>query len=110
LRAGMKAATPGTSTKDVVEAINAPINAAGYAQYTVPPYMRTRGHAMTLGSTEPEISTDSGHILQKDMVFVMHPNQYIPETGYMMCGEPVIITDNGAEPLTSRMGTLDSIQ
>ena len=110
LRAGLKAAKPGTSTKDVVEAINAPINAAGYAKYTVPPYMRTRGHAMTLGSTEPEISTDSGHVLEKGMVFVMHPNQYLPETGYMMCGEPVIITDNGAEPLTSRMGTLDSIQ
>lgn len=110
LRAGMKAAKPGTPTKDVVEAINAPINEAGYAKYTVPPFMRTRGHAMTLGSTEPEISTDSGHVLQKDMVFVMHPNQYLPETGYMMCGEPVIITENGAEPLTSRMGTLDSIQ
>ena len=39
----------------------------------------------------------------------MHPNQYIPETGYMMCGEPVIITDTGAEPLTSKMGQLDSI-
>jgi Xaa-Pro aminopeptidase len=110
LRAGMKAAKPGTPVKDVVEAINEPINAAGYAKYTVPPYMRTRGHAMTLGSTEPEISTDSGHVLQKDMVFVMHPNQYLPETGYMMCGEPVIITENGAESLTSRMGTLDSIQ
>ena len=29
------------------------------------------------------------------MIFVMHPNQYIPETGYLMCGEPVVITAEG---------------
>jgi len=109
LRAGMKAAVPGTPVKDVVEAINKPIAEAGYEKYTKPPYMRTRGHSMSLGSMEPEIASDRDHILQKGMVFVMHPNQYIPDTGYMMCGEPVIITDNGAANLTSRMGTLDSI-
>jgi Xaa-Pro aminopeptidase len=109
LRAGMKAATPGTPVKDVVAAINKPIAAAGYEKYTKPPYMRTRGHSMSLGSMEPEIASDRDHVLQKGMVFVMHPNQYIPDTGYMMCGEPVIITDHGAENLTSRMGTLDTI-
>ena len=30
--------------------------------------------------------------LEEGMIFVMHPNQYIPETGYLMCGEPVVIT------------------
>jgi Xaa-Pro aminopeptidase len=109
LKAGMKAAIPGTPAKAVVEAINKPIAEAGYEKYTRPPYMRTRGHSMSLGSMDPEIAPDRDHILQKDMVFVMHPNQYIPDTGYMMCGEPVIITDAGAENLTSRMGTLDSI-
>jgi Xaa-Pro aminopeptidase len=109
LRAGMKAAVPGTPVKAVVEAINKPIADAGYEKYTKPPYMRTRGHSMSLGSMEPEIAPDRDHVLEKGMVFVMHPNQYIPDTGYMMCGEPVIITDHGAEPLTSKMGQLDSI-
>jgi Xaa-Pro dipeptidase len=109
LRAGLKAARPGTPVRDVVEAINKPIADAGYERYTKPPYMRTRGHSMALGSMEPEIAPDRDHVLQKGMVFVMHPNQYIPETGYLMCGEPVIITDDGAEPLTSTMGTLGSI-
>ena len=109
LRAGMKAAVPGTPVKAVVEAINKPIADAGYEKYTRPPYMRTRGHSMSLGSMEPEIAPDRDHVLEKGMVFVMHPNQYIPDTGYMMCGEPVIITDHGAEPLTSKMGQLDSI-
>ena len=109
LRAGMKAATPGTPVKDVVSAINAPIEREGYGKYTVPPYMRTRGHSMALGSMDPEIANFSGHVLVKGMVFVMHPNQYIPDTGYFMCGEPVIITDEGAVPLTSKMGVLGSI-
>ena len=109
LRAGMKAATPGTSVTEIVEVINKPIVAAGYEQYTVPPYMRTRGHSMGLGSMEPELAPTHDHTMQKDMVFVMHPNQYIPETGYLMCGEPVIISDGGAVPLTSKIGSLGSI-
>ena len=43
------------------------------------------------------------------MVFVMHPNQYIPETGYLMCGEPVVITADGAKALSRRLAELDSI-
>jgi Xaa-Pro aminopeptidase len=64
---------------------------------------------MGFGSMDPEIAIDSDEILEKGMVFILHPNQYIPETGYMMCGEPVLITDDGAVPLTSRMGQLDTI-
>ena len=37
------------------------------------------------------------------MVFVMHPNQYIPESGYLMCGEPVVVTRRGARPF-ARIG------
>jgi Xaa-Pro aminopeptidase len=109
LEAGMRAATPGTSVTEIVEVINQPIAAAGYERYTKPPYMRTRGHSMGLGSMEPEIAPGHAHYMQENMVFVMHPNQYLPETGYLMCGEPVIITAAGAEALTSRLGELGSI-
>jgi len=109
LKAGMRAAKPGTPVSEIVEAINAPIAAAGYERYTKPPYMRTRGHSMGLGSMEPEVSLYHDHFMHKNMVFVMHPNQYIPETGYLMCGEPVIIADAGAVPLTSEMGSLGTI-
>lgn len=109
LQAGMRAATPGRSVTEIVEAINQPIAAAGYEQYTKPPYMRTRGHSMGLGSMEPEIAPGHEHYMQENMVFVMHPNQYLPETGYLMCGEPVMITPAGAVALTSRMGELGSI-
>lgn len=109
LRDAMRAAKPGVAARDLVAIMNAPIIAAGYEAYTKPPYMRTRGHSMALGSMDPEIAVDSDEVMIKGMVFILHPNQYIPETGYMMCGEPVLITDDGAEPLTSRMGQLDTI-
>ena len=31
-------------------------------------------------------------VLEPDMVFMIHPNQYLPETGYLLCGEPVVLT------------------
>jgi len=34
------------------------------------------------------------------MVFMIHPNQCLPETGYLLCGEPVVMAERGAEPLT----------
>ena len=58
---------------------------------------------------DPEIAGFSDDVLAEGCVFVMHPNQYIPDTGYLMCGEPVIITPDGAKALTSRMGQLDTI-
>jgi Xaa-Pro dipeptidase len=64
---------------------------------------------MSLGTMDPEIATSCRSVFEKNSVFVMHPNQYLPDTGYFMCGEPVIITDSGAQPLTSRMGELGSI-
>jgi Xaa-Pro aminopeptidase len=109
LRQAMAAAKPGVAARDIVKIMNEPIVAAGYETYTKPPYMRTRGHSMALGSMDPEIAIDSDEMLLEGMVFVLHPNQYLPETGYIMCGEPVIITGDGAKPLTSRMGRLETI-
>lgn len=109
LRQGLAKAKPGVHVSEIVHAINEPLNDAGYGQYTVPPYMRTRGHSQGLGSMDPQIDLIHDHTLEKGEVFVMHPNQYLPDVGYFMCGEPVVITDEGAQILTSRMGTLDAI-
>ena len=45
-------------------------------------------------------------MLEPDMLFMIHPNQYLPETGYLLCGEPVLLTERGAEPLTRRKAAL----
>jgi Xaa-Pro aminopeptidase len=84
--------------------------AAGYGEYCRPPYMRVRGHGLGALSDLPgDISVDNKTVLEADMIFIIHPNQYIPETGYLMCGEPVRIGDASAEPLTRRRSMLDVV-
>jgi Xaa-Pro dipeptidase len=34
------------------------------------------------------------------MTFIIHPNQYLPDTGYMMLGDTVVIRSDGPQPLT----------
>jgi Xaa-Pro aminopeptidase len=110
MRAGQKAAAPGASVRAVTEAMDARLRAAGYGDYCRPPYMRVRGHGLGITSDLPgDIVSDSTVTLEEGMVFVMHPNQYIPETGYLMCGEPVVITPKGAEALSARMAELDCV-
>jgi hypothetical protein len=48
-------------------------------------------------------------VLEPDMIFMIHPNQYLPETGYLLCGEPVVMTDRGAQPLTEKRSSLATI-
>jgi Xaa-Pro dipeptidase len=107
---GQEAATPGKTVREVAEAINDVFRNAGYGKYCRPPYMRVRGHGLGVTSDRPgDITDDSDVVLEEGMVFVMHPNQYLPETGYLMCGEPVVITPRGAEALSKDIAQLDFI-
>jgi Xaa-Pro dipeptidase len=110
MRHGQAAAVPGARVRDVTAAIDDCFRAAGYGDYCKPPFMRVRGHGLGVTSDRPgDLTADSDAVLEDGMVFVMHPNQYLPETGYMMCGEPVVITPRGAEALSQRMATLDAV-
>lgn len=103
LREGMTAAKPGATVADVVAAMDRPSAEAGFPQYTRPPYIRVRGHGQGIASLSPgDIVYDNHTVLREGMVFTMHPNQPTPRSGYMMCGEPVVITESGARPLTSK--------
>jgi len=109
--AGLKAGRAGSTVADVTRAINGVIAKAGYGQYCRPPYMRVRGHGLGITSDRPGDVVDTNErVLESGMVFVMHPNQYIPESGYLMCGEPVVVTDQGCRALTRRPAELDVIR
>ena len=96
--------------REVTQAMDDCFRAAGYGDYCRPPYMRVRGHGLGITSDSPgDLTVDSDALLEDGMVFVMHPNQYLPETGYLMCGEPVVVTPAGARALSGRTATLDSI-
>ena len=93
---------PGNPAGEISRAMNKVISDAGYKKYCYPPYMRARGHGIGVGSIAPgaAIDDDTMGILKKHQVVVIHPNQYLPETGYLACGETVLLTETGLEHLS----------
>lgn len=108
---GIARVKPGARLGDVCQAIDDNLSAAGYAQYSRPPFIRRRGHGLASGSTAPgDVSIDNETILEPGMLFMVHPNQFLPETGYMMCGEPVLVTATGHEVLTREQAKLAEVR
>lgn len=97
----LAAIKPGVEASAMSKAMNRVISEAGYATYCYPPYMRARGHGFGVGSLRPggAVDDETKAIFEKQQVVVVHPNQYLPETGYLACGETVLVTDGGAQRL-----------
>ncbi|MGH6770594.1 MAG: M24 family metallopeptidase [Xanthobacteraceae bacterium] len=107
---GIAAARPGVPMADVCRAINTVLEAQGYGEYCHPPHIRRRGHGLGFASTRPgDVALDNETPLEPGMVFMIHPNQYLPETGYLLCGEPVLLTTSGAQPLTAQPAALATV-
>jgi len=110
MNAGIAAAVPGARMADVCRAINTVLEAEGYGEYCYPPHIRRRGHGLGFGSIRPgDVALDNDTVLTPGMVFMIHPNQYLPETGYLLCGEPVLMGAARAEPLTRQRAALAEI-
>jgi len=99
----LKVVKPGKPASIISREINRVISEAGYAKYCRPPYMRIRGHGFGVGSVAPGtvIDDNTQAPIEKHQVLAIHPNQYIPETGYLACGETVLVTETGLERLTN---------
>ena len=109
--AGIAAAKPGTPMSAVCRAINAVLEAEGYGEFCYPPHIRRRGHGLGFACNEPgDVALDNDTTLAPGMIFMIHPNQYLPETGYLLCGEPVLLTPSGAEPLTAQKAALAEVR
>lgn len=106
----LEATRPGNRVGEIAVAMNRVFGAAGYAEYCRPPYMRVRGHGLGYRTMPfPEIVEENPAEIQPGMVFVVHPNQYLPETGYLMLGDTVQVTEGGNERLTKTEKKLFSI-
>jgi Xaa-Pro aminopeptidase len=111
MNAGIAAAIPGARMADVCGAVNAVLEQQGYGEYCHPPHIRRRGHGLGFASMRPgDVALDNATVLEPGMVFMIHPNQYLPETGYPLCGEPVLVTETRAEPLTHRQAALAELR
>ncbi len=100
-RESLAAIKPGIEASAMSRAMNRVISDAGYAKYCYPPFMRARGHGFGTGSLRPggAVDDDTKLIFERQQVVVVHPNQYLPETGYLACGETVLVNDAGIERL-----------
>src|SRR5262245_8973192 len=97
---GMDAAQTGAPASAVAKAINGAFVDAGYEKYCRPPFMRVRGHGLGCGSFAPgSLEEDNQTKLEEGMTFIIHPNQYLPETGYLTLGDTVVMTKTRAESL-----------
>lgn len=108
----LKVIKPGAMASEIAKTQNQIISAAGYGEYCKPPYMRARGHAFGVGETYPGNTIDErlNIPLEENMILVAHPNQYLPETGYLALGDPVLVTKTGYERETSRHTGLIVVQ
>lgn len=91
----------GKKVGEIAQAMNRVFSAYGYEKYCRPPYMRVRGHGLGfLSMPFPEIVDENEAVIEAGMCFVVHPNQYLPETGYLMLGDTVWVEANGPRRLT----------
>jgi Xaa-Pro dipeptidase len=97
---GLDAAKTGAPASAIAAAINGNFVAAGYEKYCRPPFMRVRGHGLGCGSFAPGSLEDNNQTeLEEGMTFIIHPNQYLPETGYLTLGDTVVMTKTNAQSL-----------
>ena len=109
MSAGIALVRPGRKMGDVCRAVDDFLSEAGYAEYSRPPFIRRRGHGLGGGSTFPgDVAVDNETILEEGMLFIVHPNQYLPDTGYMMCGDPLVVGHEGPIVLSNALASLAS--
>jgi Xaa-Pro dipeptidase len=101
LEAGIAAVRPGATAADVARAENDIFRRYDLGDYVTSRWTRVRGHGLGLFcDSKPHILEDVETALVPGMALIVHPNTYHPEVGYIVLGDAVVVTDDGAEVLT----------
>jgi Xaa-Pro dipeptidase len=100
LAAGIAAVRPGATAADVARAENDVFRKYGLGDYTTSKWTRVRGHGLGLFcDSKPHLLEDVDTPLTPGMALIVHPNTYHPEVGYIVLGDAVVVTQEGAEVL-----------
>jgi Xaa-Pro dipeptidase len=100
LEAGIAAVRPGATAGDVARAENDVFRKYGFGDYTTSKWTRVRGHGLGLFcDSKPHLLEDVETPLVPGMALIVHPNTYHPEAGYMVLGDALVVTEQGAEVL-----------
>ena len=110
LEAGIDAVRPGVTAADIARAENEIFRRHGLGDYVTEAYTRVRGHGLGLFvDTKPHILEDVTTPIVPGMTMIVHPNTYHPEVGYMVLGDALVVTENGADVLTRTPRTLFAV-
>jgi Xaa-Pro dipeptidase len=101
-KAGQEFLRPGVDIADVARVQNDVFRKYGYGDYTGPKYTRVRGHNLGLYLDEnPHVLEDVNYVVKEGMVLIVHPNTYLPLSGYMVFGDTLLVTAGGCVPLNT---------
>jgi Xaa-Pro aminopeptidase len=110
LEAGIAAVKPGVTAADIARAENDVFRRYGLGDYVTEAYTRVRGHGLGLFvDTKPHILEDVNVPIEPGMTMIVHPNTYHPAVGYMVLGDSLIVTPDGADVLTRTPRELFSV-
>jgi Xaa-Pro aminopeptidase len=110
LAAGIAAVRPGATAADIARAENDIFREAGLGAYVTDAYTRVRGHGLGLFvDTKPHILETVTTPIEAGMTMIVHPNTYHPEVGYMVLGDALIVTGEGADVLIGTPRELFSV-
>ncbi len=105
-RQGRAAARPGVTGQDVDRAARAMIDNAGLGEF----FIHRTGHGLGMEThEEPDMKEGSLTPLEPGMLFTVEPGVYIPDLGGIRIEDDVVITEDGAESLTSLPRTLQYV-
>ncbi|MCC6972379.1 MAG: aminopeptidase P family protein [Anaerolineae bacterium] len=104
--AGRKASAPGVPAQEVDRITRKVIEDAGYGQY----FIHRTGHGLGMDvHEEPQIKEGNATLLEPGMLFTIEPGVYLPGVGGVRIEDNVLITESGAETLTTFPRELRSI-
>jgi len=110
-QSGFDQVRPGMTASALAKVQNDVFRQAGYGEYVSEKYTRGRGHGIGLYiDEEPLIAEGNDFELKAGMVVMIHPNTFLPLSGYMVLGDPVLITEDGGRRLSRSRRDLAEIK
>lgn len=110
-RRGIEKVRPGMTASELAKIQNDVFREEGFGRYVTEKYTRGRGHGIGLYiDEEPLLAEGNDYELQEGMVLMIHPNTYLPLSGYIVLGDPIQVTPEGGKRLNNLEQRLISIQ